>query len=148
MWLALSTVILINKEDIGRYLLIYLNQIQSGELTAGQVSISPLRQFPHFSLILENITYYEHQANKRRENEQPIARIENFSCGIDLLKLFQGDFEISKVNISKGELLVVIYPDSSVNLLNAIKVDSTTETKSTPDLSTSRKRKQVNLLFQ
>ena len=43
--------------------------------------------------------------------------------------------KISKVNVNKGELLFVIYPDSSVNLLNAIKRDSTKETKITPDLS-------------
>ena len=135
MWLALSTVILMNKDDIGRYLVVYLNQIQSGELTVGQISISPLRQFPRISIILENVSYYEHKVNQRTETEQPIAKIENFSCGLEILKLFKGDFEISKVNVSKGELLFVIYPDSSVNLLNAIKGDSTKETKITPDLS-------------
>ena len=39
------------------------------------------------------------------------------------------------MNVSKGELLFVIYPDSSVNLLNSIKGDSTSGTKINPDLS-------------
>ena len=96
MWLALSTAILMNKDDIGRYLVVYLNQIQSGELTAGKVSISPLRQFPRISLILENVTYYEHKVNQRTETEQPIAKIENFSCGLEILKLFKGDLKFQK----------------------------------------------------
>ncbi len=104
-------------------------------LNVEQVSISPLRQFPRISLILKNVTYYEHKVNQRTETEQPIVKIENFSCGLEILKLFKGDIEISKVNVSKGELLFVIYPDSSVNLLNAIKRDSAKETKITPDLS-------------
>ncbi len=135
MWLALSTMILIKKDDIGKYLISYLNQVQSGELTVGQVSISPLRQFPRISLILENVTYYEHKEDKRIESEQPIAKIENFACGLEILKLFKGDFEISKVNVSNGELNFIIYPDSSVNLLNAIKRDPTSETKITTELS-------------
>ncbi len=134
-WLALSTVLILKKDEISRYLIVYFNQIQSGELTVEQVSISPFRQFPHISVILENVTYYEHRANQRSENEQPIAKIENFYCGLEILKLFKGDFEISKVNVSNGELLIVIYPDTSVNLLNAIKRDSTIAIKNIPKLS-------------
>jgi len=135
MWLALSTVLLVKRDEIGKYLVFYLNQIQSGELNVGQVSISSFRQFPSISLNLENVAYYEHKANQRSENEQPIARIEDFYCGLELLKLIKGDLEISKVNVSKGELLIVIYPDSSVNLLNAIKGETTSVTKITPDVS-------------
>ena len=135
MWLALSTVLLLKKDEISRYLIVYFNQIQSGELTVEQVSISPFRQFPRISLNLENLTYYEHKANQRSENEQPIARVGNFYCGLELLKLFKGDLEISKVNVSKGELLIVIYPDSSVNLINALQRASTSDIKKTPELT-------------
>ena len=135
LWLALSTIILIKKDDIGKYLVSYLNQVQSGELTVEQVSISPLRQFPLISLNLKNVTYYEHKIEKRNESEQPIAKIENFACGLEILKLFKGDFEISKVNVGNGELNFIIYPDSSVNLLNAIKRDSTSRNKVTTELS-------------
>ncbi len=135
IWLALSTVLLLKRDEIGQYLVIYLNQIQSGELKVGQVSISTLRQFPNISLNLENVAYYEHRANQRTETEQPIAKFENFYCGLEILKLFKGDLEISKVNLSNGEILIIIYPDSSVNLLNAIKSDSTIAVKKNLKLS-------------
>jgi AsmA protein len=135
IWLALSTVLLLKRDEIGQYLVIYLNQIQSGELKVGQVSISTLRQFPNISLNLENVIYYEHRANQRTETEQPIAKFENFYCGLEILKLFKGDLEISKVNLNNGEILIIIYPDSSINLLNAIKSDSTIAVKKIPKLS-------------
>jgi len=140
MWLALSTVLLVKKDEISRFLIVYLNQIQSGELTVEQVSISPFRQFPHISVNLENVTYYEHRAADRRENEQPIAKIENFYCGFEILKLFKGDFEISKVDVNKGQLLIVIYPDSSVNILNTIKRDSTSDRKRVPELNKTKSK--------
>lgn len=146
IWVSLSAVILMKKDDIGRFLINYLNQIQSGELTVERVSVSPIKQFPHFSLNMENVIYYEHVAHLRSDTELPIVRIENFYFALEIVKLFKGEFEISKVNVSNGELLFMIYPDSSVNLLNALKKDSASETKSAPDFSkTQTKKSQPSL---
>ena len=149
IWIALTTVLFFKRDEIGHYVIAYLNQHQNGELNVDQVAISTIRQFPHISVILENVTYFEHRANQRSESEQPIARIENFYCGLEILKLIKGQLEISNVNISNGELLIVIYPDSSVNLLNAVKKDSTTKTKKIPEsVKTIRKTDELSISIQ
>ena len=149
LWLALSTVIVINRDEIGKYLILYVNNSQSGELEVEKILISPLIQFPHISVILKNVTYYEHKAIKRDQSEQPIATIENFYCGLEIIKLIKGKLEISNVNISNGELQIVIYPDSSVNLLNAVKSDSTNETKKLPEsVKSVRKTDQLSVAIQ
>lgn len=136
LWLALSTVIVLKRDDIGKYLILYVNNNQSGELEAEKVLISPLIQFPHISVILNNVTYYEHKDIKRDQSEQPIAKIENFYCGLELLELFKGELRISNVDVRRGEVSIVIYPDSSVNILNAIKSDSAiSKKKSIPSIN-------------
>ncbi len=141
VWLAFSAVLVINKDEIGRYFILHLNQIQSGELSVEQVSISPFRQFPHISVNLENVTYYEHRKNQRSETERPIARIENFYCGLQIIKLFKGEFKILKVNVNKGDLFILIYPDSTVNILNALKKDSTSGSKGSSEITKTEKNK-------
>ena len=149
IWLALSLVLLIKKDEIGRYLILYVNQVQNGELKIGNVSFSPLRQFPRISIDLENLTYFEHKANLRSEAEQPIVKIGNFYCGLEILKLFKGEIEISKLNVSNGELHIVIYPDRSVNLLNAIKRDSTSNIKETSKFNnTESKKSEPSILIE
>ena len=86
-WLALSIVLYLKSDELGKYLILQVNQIQSGELTVGDVKIFPIFQFPHFSVILNNVKYYEHKSNKRTPTETPIVRIDNFFCGLQLMNL-------------------------------------------------------------
>lgn len=129
IWITLSIVLVTNKNEISKYIILRINQTQNGEIEVGQVSITPLRQFPHLSVNLENVIFYEHRSALRSANEQPIAKIENFYLGLDVVDLVKGNVNISRMRFEKGELLIVTYPDSSVNLLNAIKSDSLSNKK-------------------
>jgi len=124
-WLALSIVLYLKSDDLGKYLILKINQIQSGEITVSDVKISPIFQFPHFSVILNNAAYYEHKSNKRTPTETPIIRIDNFFCGLQLMNLLKGEVNILEVKVNGGELDLIIYPDSSLNLIDAVKEDST-----------------------
>jgi len=137
-WLALSIVLSLKSDELGKYLILQINQIQSGEIAVDDVKISPIFQFPHFSAILNNVTYYEHKSNKRTPTETPIVRIDNFFCGLQLINLLKGEVNILEAKISGGELDLIVYPDSSLNLVDAVKKDSTSNVEKK---SVSKKQK-------
>ena len=131
-WIALSVLLIVKADDIGKYLIMHINKVQSGELKVGNISVSPIKQFPHTSIILSNLEYFEHKESDRKQNEKPLGKVNNFYCGIELFKLIKNQLKVSSIVIEGGELDLVIYPDSSLNLINAVETKSepTSEKKS------------------
>ena len=125
VWIALSVVLLTRTDEIGKFLILQVNKLQSGELVVGKISISPLFQFPRISVILNDVSYFEHKRTEQNNSQKPIATIQQFYCGLEVRKLFKGEFKISAIDIDGGELDLIIYPDSSVNLINALAKEST-----------------------
>lgn len=126
-WLALSIVLYLKSDELGKYLILQINKIQSGEITVGNVRVSPIFQFPHFSIILNDVSYFEHKSDKRTADETPIVRIDNFFCGVQLTKLLKSEVNILAIKVNGGELDLVIYSDGSLNLIDAVEKDSTSQ---------------------
>ena len=129
LWLlfAILSIVLIaflssNKNEITRAVILSLNDMQSGEFTLENVEFTPFKQFPDISINLKNLNYFETKSADRKPDGQPIARIKNFYLGLDVIKLINGKLNIRKLLIDGGELTVVTYADSSINFLNAFKI--------------------------
>ena len=148
LWLlfAILSIVLIaflssNKNEITRAVLLSLNDMQSGEFTLENVEFTPFKQFPNISVNLKNLTYFETKSADRKSDEQPVARIKNFYLGLDVIKLINGKLNIRKLLIDGGELTVVTYTDSSINLLNAFGIQEK-ETK----INDNKKSRQDSVL--
>jgi hypothetical protein len=129
MWLlfflfsiVLTVYISYHKNEIAKVLLLTLNTQQNGQFSFDNIDFVPLRHFPNLSIDLNNLTYYERKSIDRKFDEQPIARIKNFYLGLDVVELLQGNLNVSRIFIDDGDLSIVTYPDSSINLLNALGI--------------------------
>ena len=120
--IVVISILLSHKNEIARAVLLSLNGMQSGEFMLDNVEFTPLKQFPDISINLKNLTYFETKSADRIAEEQPIARIKNFYVGIDIIDLLNGKLNIRKLLIDEGDLTVVTYSDSSINFLNAFKI--------------------------
>ena len=119
--IVLTALVAYHKNEITKVLLLSINAKQSGEFEVKNVYFTPFKQFPNISVTLEDLTYYEQKSANRNPEELPIARINNFYLGLDFISLLKGNLNVNKLLIDEGELTLITYPDSSINLLNAMR---------------------------
>ena len=122
MSIVLTIMVSYHKNEISKAILLTLNREQNGEFTLDNINFVPLRHFPDLSLDLTNLTYFERKSADRNSDEQPIARIKNFYLGLNLEDLIRGNLNISRIIIEDGDLTIVTYPDSSINLIKALGI--------------------------
>jgi len=113
----------IYKDEISRDLLLKLNEIQNGEITFETIALAPFAQFPEISLSLGNVSYFENYETSGNSKEKPICELENIYLAFNLIDLLSGNINVSKITLKSGHLRIITYPDSSVNLINAIGSD-------------------------
>ena len=137
LYLFLSIIILItllniyfyiNKDELSRDLILKVNNLQSGEVNVGYVSLAPFERFPEISLNLENVVYFENPKEKRDKTELPFCKLDNIYLSFHLMDLLKGNINVSKITLSDGYFKGITYKDSTTNLSRAFsaKVDSTT----------------------
>ncbi len=119
--LLLTATLLFNyyKDDIGREVLLSINNVQNGELEFEDISFNPFVRFPKISLALNAIEYQECLGFNRIDDTVPILELEKLFFTFDLVDLIKGDINVSKILLENGKLNLVAHADSSLNLINA-----------------------------
>lgn len=129
------------KNDISRAVIDKLGELQQGELTFQDISLSPFVQFPSISIRMENLSFFEHPWDSVNHDELPIAYIEKIYVAFNLIDLIRGKINVPNVTIVGGNINIITYADSSVNLLNAlgkVKPGNLTMTEETSSLAPDR----------
>ena len=128
-YLALAFVILIAfifiyfsiyKDDLSRDLLLKLNEIQKGEITFEEISLTPFEQFPRISLNLVNVSYFENKDLKKNKTKYRLSKFENIYLTFNLTDLLARNINVTNMTLQGGQIRILTYPDSSTNLGNAI----------------------------
>ncbi|MEZ5083149.1 MAG: hypothetical protein R2750_06845 [Bacteroidales bacterium] len=109
------------KDEIGKKIFLSANNIQQGRFYFSDISFSPFVHFPSVSVHLKNVVYLEHALDNDTISNDTIAKLNSLYASINLVDMIYGNINVSKVTLDGGELRLVMYPDSSVNLMNAIK---------------------------
>jgi AsmA protein len=138
---VIAIILFSNKNEITRSIILSFNNMQNGDFSFEDVELTPFKQFPDISINLVNLTYFETKSADRKPDEQSIAKINNFYLGLDVIDLLNGKLNIGKLLIVGGELTVVTYADSSINLLNAFGMQKE-ETK----INKNKKSRQDSVL--
>ncbi|UCH66436.1 MAG: hypothetical protein JSW63_04725, partial [Ignavibacterium sp.] len=123
------------KDDITKFIIAKVGELQNGEITFSDVSFSPLAHFPNVSLKLDSLYYYEHPRDSTNLDAIPIASIEEIYVAIDIIDLISGKFNVPEVTIAGGKFNIVTYPDSSINLFNALGKEKPGNLNVTEDIS-------------
>jgi hypothetical protein len=110
-----------DRNRIGRKILLHASQFSKGELEFQEISFNPFKHFPELSLTLVDVTYYEHSIRSRNQNEEAVVDIGRLYAAIDMLDLVRGDINVSGIFLREGNIQLVRYPDSTLNLLNSFK---------------------------
>lgn len=97
----------------------YVNDEQPGEVYLDNLQLRPFLNFPDVSLQLMEVMLYE---NKDRTDFDsiPIVRIDDIYVSVDLVKLIKGEYDVSNIRISGGEVNYIIGSDSVSNIERAL----------------------------
>ena len=133
--LLLTGYFYLDRDNIGRRLLLYTNNFAQGELSFEDITFNPFRHFPDISLLLKDVVYYENPIGSRNQNEKAVCEIERLYAAMDILELIRGKINVSKVSLRNGNMRLVRYPDSTLNLLNAFEPYEQKVEGSIPDSS-------------
>ncbi len=112
----------INRDRIGEKLVLKINDLQRGTVSFSDISFSPFIHFPDMSVKLNNVNYLVHNPWDSVSGIDTIASFEKIYIATDLGSLFSGEVLLSAITVSDGNLSLVEYPDSSLNLSNALKL--------------------------
>ena len=111
----------LERDQIGSKILMYFSQMTSGELDFQDIAFNPFKYFPELSLSLVDVTYYEHAIRSRNQNEVAVVDIGRLDAAVDMADLVRGDINVSRIYLRDGNIQLVRYPDSTLNLLNSFQ---------------------------
>ena len=119
--IGFSVYFYVDRDEIGKKILLYSNQITRGDLRFEDITFNPFKHFPSLSLTLVDVSYYEHSIGNRNQNEEAIVDIGRLYAAIDIKDLISGEINVSRIYLQNGNIRLVRYPDSTLNLLNAFQ---------------------------
>ncbi|WP_338768827.1 AsmA-like C-terminal region-containing protein [Bernardetia sp. ABR2-2B] len=104
-----------NQDFIAEKVTEKLNEMQVGHTTLGGLHISPFKNFPYISVDLEDLKFY----SSNDETQRPVYAFDDVYIGFDAWKLLEGEYTIKKIVVQKGELHIIRFEDSTINLVLA-----------------------------
>ena len=117
--LVFTGYLYLDRDNIGRRVLLYSNNLAPGELSFMDITFDPMRHFPDISLLLKEVDYYENPVDSRNQNEKAVCQIDRLYAALDIKELIKGKIKVSRISLRNGNIMLVRYPDSTLNLLNA-----------------------------
>ena len=86
-----------DRDNIGRRVLLYTNDLAHGELSFRDISFDPVRHFPDISLLLKGVNYYENPryVHVIRMKKQ-FVKLERLYAALDILELIGGKIQVGK----------------------------------------------------
>jgi len=100
----------------------YLNEQQPGEVQMGKMYLIPFLNFPHVTLHLRDVKYYERELMEDKSTLDPILSLKEISVTLDLIKLVRGGIMVSEARLKDGFVHMEIYPDTVSNLERALGI--------------------------
>ncbi|MDA3942390.1 MAG: AsmA family protein [Bacteroidetes bacterium] len=120
------------KSEIVKLVKKELNSQVNAKIDFEDASLSMLRQFPDFTLDLNELSVVGNPPFQ----EDTLLLLESLSLRIDVLKAFNGNFELKAVKLIQPILKLKVLEDGAVNWDIALAATDTEQMASEPDTST------------
>ncbi|HEV8515212.1 MAG TPA: AsmA-like C-terminal region-containing protein [Cyclobacteriaceae bacterium] len=98
-----------------------VNESQSGKLEISAIDLKIFKNFPHVTIELAEVNYYEHKDSLRTPAEKPILHAEQIFVAVELLSLIKDELTISKVGLSKAQLNIEEDKNGILNIDRALE---------------------------
>jgi hypothetical protein len=122
------------EDEIKNELLAVMNQSQIGEVEIETIDLSIFKYFPLISLQLSDVNYYENKLWQNSGSSLKICQLNDMYFSMNVIDLIQGIINVEKLNIEGGQFNIIVHPDSSINLLNALGAKSSQEDTARTDI--------------
>ena len=119
--IILMVLFQINKDKIAASLLLKVNEYQSGELAFDDLSFNPFIHFPHVSIVLNEIKYFEVKQDLKDADTIPILNLEKLYIDFNLIDLIQGEVNVPNIYLENGSLNLLTNEKGAFNILQAFK---------------------------
>lgn len=106
-----------------------LNKQIKGELTVQGSNISLFKNFPYVSIALDHARLFPDKSGK----EQALVLLDRLYVGFSLTDIIQQKYAIKRLFLRGGQFHIEQAPDGSLNLLEAVEIQSDTTTRSDAD---------------
>jgi hypothetical protein len=100
-----------------------LNEQHEGRILVADSKLSLFGNFPYISMKLYDLEVYETKA----DNAPLIMEVDNLYVGLNLWDIVQGNYDIQSLRVKEGTFHIVIHPDGTNNLQNALQSTNETE---------------------
>lgn len=119
-WLFKDKITDIVKEEAGKSL--------EAKINFGDFGVSLIRNFPNFSLSLEDLTI----SGKGKFENDTLLKVEKIALTLDLMSVIKGEqYSVKRIAIDKPQVHLKVLTDSSANW-NITKADTATKQESDP----------------
>ena len=133
-----GSVFYIYKDDIGERFLLSLNANSNGEISFSDISFNPLIHFPNASVQLHDFVVTDKSPYDSIQDRDTIATMKSVYVAVHISDLIAGKINISKITLTDGQLNLVQYPDSTINLIRALSSPLSDSTTLSVDTSTTQ----------
>lgn len=133
------------KNDIAKELLRNVNTMQNGEIAFDDISINPFVHFPNVSLSINSVVYYEFPSAYRATDSIPIFELDKIFIAFDIIELIDGNISVSDVLLKNGNLRLITKADSSLNIIDALGIETDTNQTSRDTLQELNSDFDLNL---
>jgi AsmA protein len=127
----------------------YVDESQSGQLEIESIDLKLFKNFPHVTLELGGVNYYEHRDSLRTPGEKPILHADQLFVAVELFPMMKEELSISELSLSKAQFNIIEYKNGILNIDKALAKPATRTppvtpkkvvTKSTPALPPSKEK--------
>jgi len=109
-------VFAVNKDKISSNLLLKTNKLTTGEVTFSDIWLTPFANFPHISLLISEVKFYDKKLPLRDSSDIPVCDFNKIYIGINILDLLYNEIDISNIIIEDGFFNIIHISDSSYNI--------------------------------
>lgn len=107
-----------------------VNETIDGEVSVHNFNYSLFSSYPKAVVSIDSILLFE--SDKKEHADTPVLKIKNLYLKMNIKEILDGNYLLDEVEVGGGDIRLVVYNDSSLNLLNAIETHSLDTTEPAP----------------
>jgi hypothetical protein len=137
--LLFGTVLLIiwaNQDALVQKQIAVLNKGYKGQIAVGDVHLAPFKNFPYISLKIDDVRI----AEDKTDSATTILDVADIYAGVNFWDMIRGKLDIQSLLVEDGVFNIVLHPDGTTNLQNALATPTKKEAsgENEPDIHLKR----------
>jgi hypothetical protein len=127
---VLLLIVYFNQDAIVQNEIDKMNRHHKGMILVGDTHLAPFEDFPYISIKVDNVKILE-----SKDDDAPvILDVEDIYLGFNLWDIVMGDYDIQSIIVENGFFNIVIHPDGTSNLENALATSEEASDDEAPNI--------------